>query len=76
MAKFKYPFVTYPAPEGGFVAEIPALKGCLAQGETLNETLEELAIVEALWIETARKNGIKLPRAKKEIERVTELLAA
>jgi predicted RNase H-like HicB family nuclease len=68
--------VTYPSAEGGYLPEIPALKGCLAQGETLSETLEELAIVEALWIETARKNGIKLPGAEKEIKRVSELLAA
>ncbi|AFY59686.1 hypothetical protein Syn6312_0458 [Synechococcus sp. PCC 6312] len=32
-----YPTVIYPSPEGGFVAEVPALSGCLAQGETLEE---------------------------------------
>lgn len=40
--------VTYPDDEGGYVAEIPALKGCLAQGETLAETLEELQTIAAL----------------------------
>ncbi|MCM0589833.1 MAG: type II toxin-antitoxin system HicB family antitoxin [Gloeotrichia echinulata IR180] len=30
-----YRIVVYPCDEGGFVAEIPALPGCLAQGETL-----------------------------------------
>jgi predicted RNase H-like HicB family nuclease len=24
----KYPIVIYPAEEGGYVAEVPALKGC------------------------------------------------
>ncbi len=38
-----YPIIIYPCEEGGFVAEIPALSGCLAQGETLEETaLREL----------------------------------
>ncbi|HJU91532.1 MAG TPA: type II toxin-antitoxin system HicB family antitoxin, partial [Pyrinomonadaceae bacterium] len=37
-----YPLIIYPAEEGGYVAEIPALKGCLAQGETLTECLQEL----------------------------------
>jgi antitoxin HicB len=74
--RFKYPFVIYPASEGGYVAEIPALKGCLAQGETLGETLDELAVVSDLWLETAKEAGIKLPRAKREIERVKEKLAA
>jgi len=40
MGKVKYPFVIYPAQEGGYVAKIPALKGCLAQGESLTKRLK------------------------------------
>lgn len=76
MKPLKYPFVIYPAAEGGYVAEVPALKGCLAQGGTLEETLEELTIVVDLWIETAKNHGDKLPSVKKEIDRVKERLAA
>ena len=76
MKPVKYPFVIYPADEGGYVAEVPALKGCLAQGETLEETLDELATVTELWIATARSHGDKLPNVKKEIDRVKERLAA
>lgn len=65
-----YPIVIYPDDEGGYVAEIPALKGCLAQGETLSETLEELQIVANLWIETAEKHGRKLPNADLAIAKV------
>ena len=75
-AKVKYPFVIYPAEEGGYVAEIPALKGCLAQGETLEETLNELIAVADLWIETAQSNGEKLPNVETEIQRVKQKLAA
>jgi antitoxin HicB len=57
----QYPTVTYPCPEGGYVAEIPALKGCLAQGETLEEALAELKIVTDIWLETAEKYGQQLP---------------
>lgn len=56
-----YPFVIYPCEEGGFVAEIPALKGCLAQGETLDKVLDELKIVTYLWLKTAEKYGQALP---------------
>lgn len=58
-----YSIVIYPDDDRGYVAEIPALKGCLAQGEILAETLEELQTVAALWIETAEKHGRKLPNA-------------
>jgi antitoxin HicB len=56
-----YPTVTYACEEGGYVAEIPALKGCLAQGETLDEALEGLKVVMELWLETAQRYGQKLP---------------
>ncbi len=57
----QYPTVTYPCTEGGYVAEIPALKGCLAQGETLAEALAELKIVTDIWLETAEQYGQQLP---------------
>jgi antitoxin HicB len=56
-----YSIVTYPCEEGGYVVEIPALKGCLAQGETLKEALEELKTVRDTWLETAEKYGQQLP---------------
>ncbi len=68
-----YPIVIYPCDEGGYVAEIPALKGCLAQGETLTETLEELEVVTQLWIETAEKHGRSLPDVEGEIQKVKAL---
>ncbi|MEO7659839.1 MAG: type II toxin-antitoxin system HicB family antitoxin [Pyrinomonadaceae bacterium] len=76
MANLKYPFVTYPSIEGGYVAEIPALKGCIAQGETLDETLVELELVEGFWLDTAKKSGIELPALDIEIDRVIEKMAA
>lgn len=71
----KYPMVIYPCKEGGFVAEIPALTGCLAQGETLEETLQELITVRTLWLETAQKHGQKLPYLGNAIARVKALSA-
>ncbi len=57
----QYPTLTYPCEEGGYVAEIPALKGCLAQAETLAEALQELQVVMELWLETAQRYGQRLP---------------
>lgn len=65
-----YPIVIYPCAEGGYVAEVPALKGCLAQGETLIEILEELQIIQELWIETAKRRGQALPDVECAIEKI------
>jgi antitoxin HicB len=64
-----YSIVTYSCTEGGYVAEIPALKGCLAQGETLEEALNKLKIVRDLWLETAEKYGQQLPDVAGLIEK-------
>ena len=69
----QYPIVIYPCEEGGYVAEIPALKGCLAQGETIDEVLGELKIVADLWLETAEKYGQKLPDVAGSIEKMKAL---
>ena len=72
---FSYPIIIYPAEEGGYVAEIPALKGCLAQGETTAECLRELKKVQSLWLESARHNNRKIPSAEEAIAELQTLFA-
>ncbi len=50
-----------PDPEGGYVAWIKELPGCLTYGETLEEVLKMLDEAKELYIETAIKRGKKLP---------------
>jgi predicted RNase H-like HicB family nuclease len=38
----EYTVLVYRAEEGGFWAEVPALPGCYSQGETIEETLENV----------------------------------
>jgi antitoxin HicB len=73
--KIKYPVIIYPSDEGGYVAEIPALKGCLAQGETMQECLEELETVLQLWLETAKRHHEKLPNAAQVIAKLRQMTA-
>ena len=56
-------------------AEVPALKGCLAQGETPDECLKELEKVQTLWLESARRNNKKLPSAEEVIAKFRTLVA-
>jgi len=70
-----YPVVIYPCEEGGFVAEVPALKGCLAQGETIEETFQELRTVLTLWLETAQAHNRALPDVNQAIAQMKRLSA-
>ena len=42
--------IIHPAEEGGFWAEVPALPGCLTQGETMEELKANLREAIELWL--------------------------
>lgn len=51
-------------PVGTFIAEIPELSGCMADGKTMTEALHNVQIVAQEWIETARELGREIPVPK------------
>lgn len=56
-----YPVTLYPDPEGGYVAQIKDLPGCLTQGETLEETMANINEARELWVETAYEASDDIP---------------
>jgi predicted RNase H-like HicB family nuclease len=57
----QYPITIHPDLEGGYVAQIKDLPGCLTQGETLEETMANINEARELWIETAYESGDHIP---------------
>jgi len=49
----KLKILIYEAEEGGYWAEVPALRGCVSEGETMNETLTNIKEAALGWLETA-----------------------
>ncbi len=45
--------VIHPAEEGGFWAEVPALPGCITEGDTLEEVTDNLKDAIEGWLEVA-----------------------
>ena len=43
--------IIHKAEEGGFWVEIPAFKGCVSQGDSLEEALENIKEAAEGWIE-------------------------
>lgn len=65
--KFCYRIELIPDKEdGGFVASIPDLPGCLSQGETEEEALKNIEEAKMLWIETALKAGREIPKPREK----------
>ena len=49
----KIKVVVHPAEEGGFWAEVPALKGCYSEGDTFEEALANIREAAEGWLEVA-----------------------
>jgi predicted RNase H-like HicB family nuclease len=45
--------VVHEAEEGGYWAEVPALPGCVSQGETMDELLANMREAIQAWRDTA-----------------------
>ena len=54
----KLAVVVHAAEEGGYWAEIPALPGCVSEGETLSETLVNIREAAEGWLEVASERAV------------------
>ncbi|OQW91516.1 MAG: HicB family protein [Thiotrichaceae bacterium IS1] len=55
----KLKILIHPADEGGFWVEIPALRGCVSQGETLEEALLNIQEAAVGWLEVATELALR-----------------
>ena len=53
----------HPAEEGGFWAEVPALPGCVSEGETLDDTLANIREAAEGWLEVSAERADADPAA-------------
>ncbi|MDP2997894.1 MAG: type II toxin-antitoxin system HicB family antitoxin [Bryobacterales bacterium] len=61
----KYEVILYWSSEDdAFIAEVPELAGCAADGATRQEALTNVEVIIAEWIETARELGRSIPEPK------------
>ena len=64
-ASFQYEIVLYWSKEDqAFIAEVPELPGCAADGATYQEALANAEVVIREWIETARELGRSIPETR------------
>jgi predicted RNase H-like HicB family nuclease len=58
---FSYSVFYEQAPEGGYVAFVPALPGCHTQGGTLEEAERNVKEAIALYLESLTAHGESIP---------------
>jgi predicted RNase H-like HicB family nuclease len=61
----KYEIIIYwSEADQSFIAEVPELPGCMADGKTYREALSNAEVVIAEWIDTAKELGRPIPQPK------------
>lgn len=62
---FKYEILIYWSEEDqAFIAEVPELPGCAADGLTYQEAIKNAEVAIKEWIETAKELGRDIPQPK------------
>ena len=65
MVNFKYEVIFYWSKEEKvYIAEVPELPGCVADGKNYQEALDNVSVVMREWIETAKRIGRNIPKHK------------
>ena len=54
--------IFYSEEDEGYIAVAPELPECSAFGETEEDALKEIKVAIDLWLETAKKDRIKIPK--------------
>ena len=57
----RYKVVLIPQEEGGYTVIVPALPGCVSQGETEQEALANIKDAIRGWLTVARKRKLHIP---------------
>ena len=61
----RYEVIIYwSAEDVAFIAEVPELPGCAADGATYQDALAHVEEISKEWIETAREEGRPIPEPK------------
>ena len=58
---YEYTVMFEPAEEGGYIAHVPALPGCVTEGDTLEETREMAKDAIQGYLECLAKRGEEIP---------------
>jgi predicted RNase H-like HicB family nuclease len=62
---YRYEVIVYWSDEDeAYIAEVPELPGCMADGGTYEEAIKNAQVVISGWIETAQELKREIPKPK------------
>ncbi len=77
MSEYQYTIILDPDPEeGGYTVTVPALPGCVTQGETIEEAIAMAKDAIRLYIETLIADGEPVPQEREHPQALIVNVAA
>jgi predicted RNase H-like HicB family nuclease len=77
MHEYRYTIILHPDPEeGGYTVTVPALPGCVTQGETLEEAITMAKDAIRLHVETLIAEGEPVPEEREHPQAIVINVAA
>jgi predicted RNase H-like HicB family nuclease len=65
MPEYRYEVIIYwSEDDGAFIAEVPELPGCTADGGTYAEAIANVQVIIGEWIEVAQELGRPIPEPR------------
>ena len=71
-----YKVLLHKAEEGGFTVTVPALPGCITEGDNLDEALSRAKEVIELYVEELKSRGEEIPDDSETLEYSMHLATA
>ncbi len=62
--------IVWSEEDQAFIARVPELPGCMADGETYGAAVNAVQIIIAEWIETARELGREIPSPRSMVRKL------
>lgn len=63
----EYTAIFEPAEEGGYVVSVPALPGCVTEGDTFEEAASMIKDAARGYIQVLKEAGQEIPREKSDV---------
>ena len=77
MISYQYTIILHPDPEeGGYTVTVPALPGCITQGETLEEAIAMAKDAIRLHVESLIADGEPVPEERDHPQAIVISVAA
>lgn len=77
MKEYQYTIILHPdLEEGGYTVTVPALPGCVTQGETLEEAIAMAKDAIRLYVETLVADGEPVPKEREHPQAIVINVAA